>query len=472
MRMDFDTTKIIAICIISIFIFASVSIYSENMPSGSSDINVTVNGSTLWNGAWNTTVISLISSNQDKNWQSLWNATVQSIIDDNNLSSWNPIWNSTVSELISNYLANYSWESESSYTIFYDSSDSLYKAKNGGTGQIDYSSTNVTYICEQVRSSLTANRKWFETILLKGSFTLSGSILMDSWTILDLRQAEIILPVGATYPAIRNTNQTNGNTKMSVFGGEINGSRGEGNNNVNAKGIYINNNGVDMEPSRVIEVFDTVIFNVYGNAFDIQLNTGDSLNLENTKCENRGGNDCTRIAYNLKAGDSQLTTIDANSYYENLVLEGGTFQIINSYFGGGGGSGSSNATVHFKGNVRGQMTNCLVDASYKHAILLENSDWNHFVNVRVRGKDVLTANNTWSVFRLVNSKNNIIEACYGGRYDTVVTDFYKYGVEETGTSDINMVVGSNFRDIGTIGIIVVGANTKVACSWNGTSWIS
>jgi len=46
-----------------------------------------------------------------------------------------------------------------------------------------------------------------------------------------------------------------------------------------------------------------------------------------------------------------------------------------------------------------------------------------------------------------------------------------YGIRETDASDYNIILGCVTRECTTVGIEIVGSNTKVNHCWNGTSWI-
>lgn len=80
---------------------------------------------------------------------------------------------------------------EASYVIFRDGE--LVKAKNGLTGEIDFSGTDASKVIQSALDSLTPNRTWVEKVAVVGSFTLSSKICVSGYTFLDLSQANLTL---------------------------------------------------------------------------------------------------------------------------------------------------------------------------------------------------------------------------------------------------------------------------------------
>jgi len=66
------------------------------------------------------------------------------------------------------------------YILF--SSGAMIQARNGWTGQIDYSGTDAASVLQQAVNALTRNRNSIETIVIRGSFTISKSTLLTSYT--------------------------------------------------------------------------------------------------------------------------------------------------------------------------------------------------------------------------------------------------------------------------------------------------
>ena len=78
----------------------------------------------------------------------------------------------------------FSFVTPPAYTVFTDGS-TIY-AKNGATGAIDYSGTTASTIIQNAINSLTAGRATKETVAIRGAFTITSSITIPSYTILDL----------------------------------------------------------------------------------------------------------------------------------------------------------------------------------------------------------------------------------------------------------------------------------------------
>jgi hypothetical protein len=109
-----------------------------------------------------------------------------------------------------------------SYIIFKDGN--YVKARNGQTGQIEYSNSDASKVVNYALSKLTPNRTSKEVVALVGSFTLSDSIRIPSYTVLDLRNAFIRLGDNVNKEAIQNSDIMNGNTDIEIVGGVIDGN--------------------------------------------------------------------------------------------------------------------------------------------------------------------------------------------------------------------------------------------------------
>ncbi len=109
-----------------------------------------------------------------------------------------------------------------SYVLFKDGS--TYYAKNGDSGNIKYSGSNATYIINSALADLTPSRTWREKVVLKGYFTIDQSIIIDSYTIFELH-GKIQLANNINKTMIKNKDQVNGNTYISIIGGYYDGNR-------------------------------------------------------------------------------------------------------------------------------------------------------------------------------------------------------------------------------------------------------
>jgi hypothetical protein len=115
-------------------------------------------------------------------------------------------------------------EQPTSYTIYTEGSD--YNAKNGSTGQIDYSGTVASTVIQNSLNGLTSGRTNKERVTLKGDFTLTSTLTIPSYTILDMSEASITL--GANVHAMTITNTTD----IELLGGIFNGVKATYNGDV------------------------------------------------------------------------------------------------------------------------------------------------------------------------------------------------------------------------------------------------
>jgi len=106
------------------------------------------------------------------------------------------------------------------------------EAINGSTGKIDYggqnnaggiSGTNAIAVIESSLNNLTSGRTWLEKIVLKGDFIISDSIVVPSYTILEV-QGKITAMDGLNKSLIVNSDQTNGNSNIVILNGVIDGN--------------------------------------------------------------------------------------------------------------------------------------------------------------------------------------------------------------------------------------------------------
>lgn len=72
-----------------------------------------------------------------------------------------------------------------SFVIFKDE-DGLICARNGSTGKIDYSGTDVGEVIQNALNSLTSGRTWREGVVLKGNFTINAKVAIPSHTVLEI----------------------------------------------------------------------------------------------------------------------------------------------------------------------------------------------------------------------------------------------------------------------------------------------
>jgi len=109
-------------------------------------------------------------------------------------------------------------EEVASYIIWKDG-DKIY-AKNGHTGQIEFSGTDAASVIQQSINALTAGRTWKEKVVLKGEFEVGSQINIPSYTIIEI-QGKIRVPDGATL----NLFWIEGENNVEIVGGILDGNK-------------------------------------------------------------------------------------------------------------------------------------------------------------------------------------------------------------------------------------------------------
>lgn len=86
------------------------------------------------------------------------------------------------------------------------------------------SSTNASGTIQNALNSLTSGRTWKEKIVLQGVFTISSTLRIPSYTILDCSEAELIAAPGLNAPVITNGNLTSGDHDIELDVGSLDGN--------------------------------------------------------------------------------------------------------------------------------------------------------------------------------------------------------------------------------------------------------
>jgi len=127
--------------------------------------------------------------------------------------------------------------SEASYIVWkYNSTHTA--ARNMSTLLVDWFDTNPVYVINNVTSSgLTSGRTWYETVCVKGSFTIDSQItIVSDYTCLDATQAYIKLVDSASSITMLYAEHLN---HIKIEGGIFDGNRANQANN--QKGLYFYN---------------------------------------------------------------------------------------------------------------------------------------------------------------------------------------------------------------------------------------
>jgi len=127
---------------------------------------------------------------------------------------------------------------EASYIVWSGSGPSAgpFFAKNGTTGNIDYSGSNANTVIQSVLNGLTSGRTWKEKVLIKGAYTNLGQIQIPSYTTVEL-QGYLKAQDNLGKSFIVNANTGSGDIQIEIYGGIWDGNRA--NQNVDMSTILI-----------------------------------------------------------------------------------------------------------------------------------------------------------------------------------------------------------------------------------------
>jgi len=171
-------------------------------------------------------------------------------------------------------------------------------ARNGKTGEIDYSGTDAPTVIQSAMNALTNGRTWKEKVLLKGNFSISSTIKVPSYIILEI-QGKLTLGNGLNINMIENSDQTGGNTDIEIIGGYFDGNSA---NQSGGAGCIIEFDNVQR--SKIVEGYFTAAYNYCLNL----LNSTD-ITCEGLIASLGGGDDDFSISTNC----SRVTFIDCLS---------------------------------------------------------------------------------------------------------------------------------------------------------------
>src|SRR3989304_4499285 len=106
-----------------------------------------------------------------------------------------------------------------SYIIHED--NSTYYAQGFG-GLPNQSGTDAATVIQNALNNLTAARTWTERVILKGNFTVNTTLLVPSYTDIEIQGR--VSTTTQTFTFFKNSDQTNGNSHISIHGGHIDGN--------------------------------------------------------------------------------------------------------------------------------------------------------------------------------------------------------------------------------------------------------
>jgi len=393
-----------------------------------------------------------------------------------------------------------------SYTIWKEGSNYFAKDDNG---QLKFSGTNATEIIQNCMDNLPAtNRK----VVLTGYFTLDGQVYLSDNLYLDLTQAYVKQGrLGTNYNCIFvSTAKKN----IIIYGGQLDGNREGG---TTRPAIYIESDGVNY--SFNVTISSVEIHNVYGSAITL-INASDCI-VKNNYIWNIGDS-TTHVGSGIAVDDYSVNNIitgnlirDSNEHgikeyptcannsitnnhirdtYKTGISAGGKHTVVSFNTLENCGTGSY-ASIHTGNTALVKIIgNTIVDAVY-YAIALYSNDLASGNSIENCGHGIIAQDNC-------SVSNNLIYSVTGtgihitGNDTTVTSNVCRensrgillqdaeytvvsscilidntWGLQESGTSNYNLIVGLNTRSC-TNGILTVGANTHVNLCWNITTWIS
>ncbi|RSN72959.1 hypothetical protein [Candidatus Methanodesulfokora washburnensis] len=142
-----------------------------------------------------------------------------------------------------------------SYIIFKDEHGIVY-AKNGKTGKIDFFGDDASTVIQNAINALTPNRTWKEKVVIKGEFTLSTSLNLVPYLVLDLSDAKLILGNGVNKHVIVGV--PNSTSHVEIIGGIIDGNRDNQTDLANTSGFFFE--ALTRDPSDTTVYYEDIIF--------------------------------------------------------------------------------------------------------------------------------------------------------------------------------------------------------------------
>ena len=131
------------------------------------------------------------------------------------------------------------------YEVFFNSGDSLWKARNTATGAITSSNSNLTTVLQAAINALTPSRTNKESVKVKGVTTSLGKITIPSYTRLDITDLKATCAVNVNDNWITNSDYAGGNTQIEIIGGNLDGNRSNQSDQTtalqNKNAIYLEN---------------------------------------------------------------------------------------------------------------------------------------------------------------------------------------------------------------------------------------
>lgn len=322
-----------------------------------------------------------------------------------------------------------------------------YPVPAGGTSDEDY--------INQALSDLTVGRTWHERVALRGAFHIDGTILLPSWSILDLYQASIYLEDGSDCNVISQSADENNN--MRILGGHIDCNR---ENQASGMGINITNVAYPTPAENSIRIEDLIIENAREDLIHLSaVYRADILRVHALTSYDR--------ALYMNTGDCLIAFSNFQSYDEQIHLEScADIEIDNCYLGGTAAGSALDCQLYIRNGHRINFTDCRVLDFREHGVRLVNSGASPCWGVNFNGgyighEDDIDADDTYSGIRFEGDTHHCgVTGMYiGQKTPGTTTRNLLYGVEERDTADYNEVNTKNFVNV-DYPVVIVGAHSS------------
>lgn len=351
---------------------------------------------------------------------------------------------------------------ESSYVVERFNS-THYQATNGTSGAVESLSTNARQVINNALGNLTLSRTWTETVLLKGTFTVSGSInIVSSFTCLTGGEglATIVLADNSNCDVIYVTPTVRMVTLSNLI---INGNKGA-TGTLQTKGNCVNatfaSGGAISTPYEGLRLSNVKMLEAKTDCLRMVGSTSARLFMDN--CETRetgsgGGN--TIYLYNV--ADSFISDCTfQQSYFRGLEA----CHITGCYFGGG-------VTTLYSSCRYNEFSGCRFDYSGTMVLYLTGSlgytpHHNTFSGCHFLRASRTTNNTSSYIYAEYDTSSNKFSGCQFNQETEVNKVKYCFEEKAGSTCDYNTLEGCDLAGYGTAPVNFVGVHSV----WIQTDW--